>query len=58
MVDAEVADALVDNVGAVRPVRLHKPALANVVAVANLQQLVGVVDGQRDLPLGNRKNLN
>jgi hypothetical protein len=46
VVDAEVADTLVDNVGAVVPVRLDKPALANVSAVANLQQLVRMINRQ------------
>jgi hypothetical protein len=57
VIDAEVADILVDDVGAVAAVRLHETALPDVVAVANLHQLVRMVDRQRDLSLIRRHNV-
>ena len=43
VIRAKLALALVDNVGAVGPVRLEGRALGNVQAVAHLQELVRMV---------------
>jgi len=54
MVDAEVADALVDNVGAVGPVLLDEPAPRYVIAVPNLHQPVRMVNREGYLALGTK----